>query len=181
MIPRIIGVCLFAVTLMCAVAVWAQDLDLTAAKALYREHCSKCHGLIVPDARGQLDWQAPARPGSFVARTTISTGPPDMDTRTALASARRQPDWRVAFAPPYGPPLRGIYGRPAGSVAGFSYSRAFKQALTGVVWDGDTLDLWLTNTQNRAPGSLMFYRQADSDIRRHIIAYLKTHSPATTR
>ncbi|MGQ4807805.1 hypothetical protein NKDENANG_01165 [Candidatus Entotheonellaceae bacterium PAL068K] len=181
MIPRIIGGCLFAVTLVCAVAVRAQDVGLTTAKALYREHCSKCHGLIAPDARGQVDWQTPVRPGSLVARTTVATSPPDRGTRTVLLHPSRLSDWRVAFAPPYGPPLRGIYGRPAGSVASFSYSRAFKQALSGVVWDSDTLDLWLTNTQKRAPGSLMFYRQADSGIRRHIIAYLKAHSPATTR
>ena len=83
---------------------------------------------------------------------------------------------RVVLAPPYGPPLRGIYGRPAGSVPGFNYSRAFKRALHGVVWNRDTLDRWITNSQERAPGSLMFYRQPDPEIRRQIIAYLQAHS-----
>ncbi len=83
---------------------------------------------------------------------------------------------RLAFAPPYGPPLRGVYGRPAGSVTDFSYSRAFKRALHGVVWNRETLDAWITDSQKRVPGALMFYKQPAPEIRRQIITYLKAHS-----
>jgi cytochrome c len=80
----------------------------------------------------------------------------------------------VAIAPPYGPPLRGIFGRPAGSIEGFVYSRAFKQIMHGVVWDRHTLDRWITDSQAWVPGSLMFYAQPDAEVRRKILTYLQT-------
>ena len=82
---------------------------------------------------------------------------------------------RIAVAPPYGPPLRDVYRRQAGSVPGFAYSRAFKSILQGVVWDRGTLDVWITDSQAWVPGSIMFYKQPDPDIRRKIIAYLEAH------
>jgi cytochrome c len=82
---------------------------------------------------------------------------------------------RVAIAPPYGPPLRDVYGRPAGSVAGFPYSQAFTTAMHGVVWNRATLDTWITDSQARVPGSRMFYKQPDPEIRRKIITYLEMH------
>jgi cytochrome c2 len=82
---------------------------------------------------------------------------------------------RLAVAPPYGPPLRGVYGRQAGSVPGFAYSRAFKTALQGVVWERGTLNVWITDSQAWVSGSTMFYTQPDADIRRHIITYLEAH------
>jgi cytochrome c2 len=65
-----------------------------------------------------------------------------------------------------------VVGRSAGTVQGFSYSRAFLQTLKDVVWRRDNLDRWLTNSQLWAPGSRMFYKQPDPDIRRQIITYL---------
>ena len=82
----------------------------------------------------------------------------------------------MAFAPPYGPPLRGVYGRAAGTIAGFTYSSAFKRVLHGMVWNRSALHVWLTNTQKLAPGSLMFYKQPDPEIRRLIISYLEANS-----
>jgi cytochrome c len=58
-------------------------------------------------------------------------------------------------------------------VPGFAYSRAFKKVLQGVVWDEQELDRWITDSQARVPGSLMFYAQPDPDIRRQIITYLQ--------
>ena len=84
-------------------------------------------------------------------------------------------DERIAVAPPYGPSLHGVYGRQAGSVPGFAYSRAFKNILQGVVWDRGTLDVWIMDSQAWVPGSMMFYKQLDPDIRRKIITYLEAH------
>ena len=99
---------------------------------------------------------------------------------TPLAGGRfdSQPtaeDEPLAVAPPFGPPLRGVYGRPAGSVEGFPYSHAFKNTLQGVVWNHDTLDRWITDSQAWVPGSRMFYQQPDAEIRRQIITYLEAN------
>jgi cytochrome c len=88
---------------------------------------------------------------------------------TAQASVAGE---RVAFAPPYGPPLRGVVGRPAGSVPGFAYSQAFKTILQGVVWDRNTLNVWITDSQAWVPGSMMFVKQPNAEIRQKIITYL---------
>jgi cytochrome c len=81
----------------------------------------------------------------------------------------------LAFAPPFGPNLRGIVGRQAGSVAGFDYSKAFRKALAGMTWTEGTLDWWIRDTQAWVPGTLMFYKQKDAEVRRKIVAYLKAN------
>jgi hypothetical protein len=92
-----------------------------------------------------------------------------------VAPVLPEDDKRLAVAPPYGPSLRGVYGRQAGTVPGFAYSRAFKHILQGVVWDRGTLDVWIMDSQAWVPGSMMFYKQPDPDMRRKIIAYLEAH------
>src|ERR1700761_5220286 len=41
-----------------------------------------------------------------------------------------------------GPSLLGVYGRRAGSVPGYNYSTALKNA--HIIWNGNTLDRWLS-------------------------------------
>lgn len=82
---------------------------------------------------------------------------------------------QLAFAPPFGPNLRGVVGRPAGTAKDFVYSEPFLKALTGMTWDEGTLDWWIRDTQAWVPGTVMFYRQKDPEIRRKIIAYLKAN------
>jgi cytochrome c oxidase assembly protein subunit 11 len=76
-----------------------------------------------------------------------------------------------------GPPLAGVVGRAAGSVAGYPYSAALAHA--HIVWDAQTLDRWLENPQALVPGALMPYRLPDALRRRDIIAYLNTLEPST--
>jgi cytochrome c len=82
---------------------------------------------------------------------------------------------RIAVAPPYGPNLHGIYGRPAGTIPGFVYSAAFLKSLKGMEWDDAALDVWITNPQKWVPGVYMFYKQPDPEVRRKIILYLKAN------
>jgi cytochrome c len=70
-----------------------------------------------------------------------------------------------------GPRHRGVFGRPAGSLADFDYSPALKNA--GFVWDEKTLDQWLTDPQAFRPGVRMFYSLADPKDRADVIAYLR--------
>jgi len=71
-----------------------------------------------------------------------------------------------------GPTLAGLFGRKAGTVPGFKYSKAMRAK--GVVWSEKTLDAYLTKPKAYVPGTTMIYgglrRAAD---RRDLIAYLK--------
>jgi cytochrome c len=84
-------------------------------------------------------------------------------------------DIRIAFAPPFGPNLQGVYGRAAGSVQGYEYSKTFLTTLKGMEWNDAALDVWITNSQAWVPGVYMYYKQADVEVRRKIIAYLRAN------
>jgi len=71
-----------------------------------------------------------------------------------------------------GPKHRGVVGRTAGSLPDFNYSKAVKNS--GVVWDDQTLDKWLTNPQAFIPGQRMNFKVADPADRADLIAYLRT-------
>lgn len=69
-----------------------------------------------------------------------------------------------------GPNLWGVVGRPAGSVAGFKYSKAMKAA--NITWTLEHLDAWLTDPKAMIPGSVMIYKQKDPEIRQKIIEFV---------
>jgi len=73
-----------------------------------------------------------------------------------------------------GPKHRGAFGRRAGSVADYNYSRAL--AKSNLIWTNETLDLWLINPQDLIPGQRMNVRVKDAQDRGDIIAYLRQES-----
>jgi cytochrome c len=77
-----------------------------------------------------------------------------------------------------GPPLTGVVGRKAGSVAGFAYSPGMKKlGDDGYVWTEEHIDSWIANPKALLPASTMalaFQGIPDADERANIIAYLKT-------
>jgi cytochrome c len=73
-----------------------------------------------------------------------------------------------------GPPLRGVYGRKAGSILSFKYSDALKGAQ--FAWDQNSLDKWLTNTESVVPDNDMDFHVPKSDERADIIEYLRVSS-----
>jgi cytochrome c len=70
-----------------------------------------------------------------------------------------------------GPRHRGVVGRPAGSIADYSYSKALKSS--GLTWDEATLDRWLTNPSALVPGTKMFFQLSSARDRADVIAYLE--------
>jgi cytochrome c len=71
-----------------------------------------------------------------------------------------------------GPMHRGLFGRQAGSVDGFSYSAAMKDS--GILWNETTLDAFLTAPRQLVPGTRMTYAGiADAQERADLIAWLK--------
>jgi len=71
-----------------------------------------------------------------------------------------------------GPNLYGVFGRKAGTSAGFAYSDGLKTS--AIVWDAASLDKWITNPRALIPGTKMTYiGMSDPKDRTDVIAYLK--------
>jgi cytochrome c len=75
-----------------------------------------------------------------------------------------------------GPSLHDVIGRQAGSVPGFGYSSAMKDA--GITWDEETLDRYIENPEAVVPGNNMkpYSGITDPEERAKIIAHLKAES-----
>jgi cytochrome c len=73
-----------------------------------------------------------------------------------------------------GPLHRGVVGRRAGSVPDYNYSPALKSS--GITWDEAQSDQWLVNPSAMVPGTKMFFKLDDAQMRADIIAYLKTQA-----
>lgn len=71
-----------------------------------------------------------------------------------------------------GPRHCGLFGRQAGTVAGFLYSDAMKSS--DIVWDERTLDAFLRDPMEVMPGTAMGYAGIPDDQERaDLIAWLK--------
>ena len=70
-----------------------------------------------------------------------------------------------------GPRLAGVYGRKAGSVAGFNYSAGLKNS--GITWTDATLERWLSDPDLVVKDNNMDFRVPKSEERRDLIAFLK--------
>jgi cytochrome c len=70
-----------------------------------------------------------------------------------------------------GPSLAGVFGRKAGSQAGYPYSDALKKS--GIVWDAKSLDTWLQGPIQMVPGTKMVVGVPDVQGRKAVIEYLE--------
>lgn len=72
-----------------------------------------------------------------------------------------------------GPHLVNLFGRTAGSLEGYKYSKAMKAS--GIVWDEETLTAYLRAPKKYIKGTKMAFAglKKDADIE-NIIAYLKS-------
>lgn len=165
----------------------AQQGDLAEGEQLYTSQCKICHGSVsAPQTSDAVPphWQlvrlamqhGGGHPRTDVASALTVATESAPASRAALPGANATGREQLAFAPPFGPHLRGVYGRPAGTVEGFQYSSTFMGTLKGMAWNDAALDVWITNPQAWVPGVYMFYKQPDPEIRRKIILYLKASS-----
>jgi cytochrome c len=150
--------------------------DAAPGKQLYAKECMPCHGqndaASGPFPLLALQQASGGTPSQRAAQLAVLLAPGS--SAAALESGLNDTD-RVAVALPYGPNLRGVVGRPAGKFKGFQYSKAFLSALKDVSWSESELDAWITDSQARAPDTIMFYKQKDPQVRRQIIEYLKAN------
>jgi cytochrome c len=73
----------------------------------------------------------------------------------------------------FGPSLAGVGRRRAGTLEGYVYSPALKAS--GLTWNAQTLDRWLTDPKKTVPGTKMpFNGIQDRKAREQLIAYLLT-------
>ena len=70
-----------------------------------------------------------------------------------------------------GPRLAGVYGRKAGSVAGFNYSVGLKNS--GITWTDATLERWLSDPDLVVKDNNMSIGVPKAEERRDLIAFLK--------
>ncbi|WP_374764695.1 c-type cytochrome [Yunchengibacter salinarum] len=71
-----------------------------------------------------------------------------------------------------GPSLHDLFGRKAGSVEGFRYSKAMKNA--DITWNAETISAYLENPRKYIPGNRMsFAGLRKEQDREDVIAYLK--------
>lgn len=73
-----------------------------------------------------------------------------------------------------GPAHRGVVGRTSGTLPGFAYSPALKEA--HIVWTPATLDRWLRGPPKLVPGTFMGLSVREPTDRRDIIAFLATQT-----
>lgn len=78
-----------------------------------------------------------------------------------------------------GPPLWGVYGKPAGWVDGYTYSEAHLSKADSVVWDEATLDAYLQDPKAVIPDNKMMYPVAGMKVmsdkkRKNVIEFLKS-------
>jgi cytochrome c len=73
-----------------------------------------------------------------------------------------------------GPILNGLFGRKSGSIEGFAYSDANKEAgAKGLVWTEETFAKYIEDPRAFMPGNKMaFVGVKDADDRKDLIAFL---------
>ena len=73
-----------------------------------------------------------------------------------------------------GPTLYNLLGRKAGSVEGYKYSKAMKNS--GVVWDEESLDKFLTKPRKFIPKTKMSFRGIKKkSLRDDLISFFKNN------
>lgn len=114
------------------------------------------------------DTAAPPEVATTATATTAATGErPASFAQCAVCHATEAGKNMV------GPSLAGVFGRQAGTVAGYSYSAANKDS--HMTWDEASLDAYLTAPAKAMPGTKMaFAGMPDAAKRAEVIAYLKT-------
>ncbi len=74
-----------------------------------------------------------------------------------------------------GPHLVGIFGRKAGTVEGFKYSKAMKES--GIEWSPETLAAYLKKPKKYVPGTKMVFAGLKKEKQiANLIAYLEEKS-----
>ena len=154
--------------------------DLSEGRDLYIAECKLCHGALDEQVGRDDKDLSHARIQLAMLESSLSVATDFVSIVTAGHRAGNitvsaADGSRLAFAPPFGPSLRGVVGRAAGTYPEFDYSETMKATLMGMEWTEAALNVWITNPQAWVPGVYMYYKQPDAEKRRKIILFLKAN------
>ena len=130
---------------------------------------------MTPIKIGQLALGAAAWLGGMSLAWTVSAATPAGAPTAADFSRCAGCHSTQAGQNKIGPSLAGVVGRSSGSVPGYDYSNAMKNA--HLTWDPQTLDKFLQSPGGLVHGTKMFATVPDAGTRQRVIAYLKSLSP----
>jgi len=171
-----------AVSLALTSPTFANANDVEDGEQLYVLQCEKCHGAMSGQETGFREPFDSSRRIQLAMLDSVTSSAADLVSWLIPASGTNEAQLmsmptgeHLAVALPNGPTLRGVVGRPAASVEGYSYSKAMLATLAGVVWSEEKLDRWITNSQAWVPGSFMYYKMPDPETRRKVILFLKAN------
>ena len=116
-----------------------------------------------------------AAPGAEILPALAKADPKKGEASVALCKVCHSFD--KGAPSPIGPNLYGVVGRKIASLEGFNYSPALKAKQSEGDWTFEHLDLWLTNPQAFASGTIMaFPGIPDLHTRADVIDFLRTKS-----
>ena len=116
-----------------------------------------------------------AAPGAEILPALAKADPKKGEASVALCKVCHSFD--KGAPSPIGPNLYGVVGRKIASLEGFNYSPALKAKQSEGDWTFEHLDLWLTNPQAFASGTIMaFPGLPDLHTRADVIDFLRTKS-----
>ena len=136
-------------------------------------------GDMPPRQYRALHWGAKLTPAEVAMLSTMGTGEQEETSVTLSGDAERG---KVAFekrctgchamdGDREGPRLAGVFGRKAGSVAGFDYSSGLKNS--GITWDRASLERWLRDPDLVVPDTKMDFHVPSAQERTDLIAYFQ--------
>jgi cytochrome c len=105
-------------------------------------------------------------PSRTMAAGDAAAGQSVFASRCAVCHSTKPDDNKI------GPSLAGIVGSKSGTVPGFNFSPAMKDA--NVTWDETNLDKYLANPNGFVHGTKMFVNLPSETDRQNVIAYLDT-------
>jgi cytochrome c len=153
----------------------ADNQDVVIAKIIHEAKS----GDMPPLQYRALHWEATLRPADVAALSkmgkgdageTSLSGPGDA-TRGKAAFEKRCAGCHALDGDREGPRLAGVFGRKAGSVAGFNYSAGLKNS--GITWNAATLEKWLTDPDEMVLDTKMDFHVPKAQERSDLIAYFK--------
>ena len=130
-----------------------------------------------------LHWDAKLSKADVQALSAL--GQPSGGSETALAGSGDPARGKAVFekrctgchalnADREGPRLSGVYGRKAGSIAGFAYSKGLTNS--AMTWTDATLEKWLSDPDMMIPDNNMSFSVPKAEERRDLIAFLRQQS-----
>ncbi len=137
-------------------------------------------GEMPPPQYRLLHWSAQITPAELPVLQSMQPGgvlqegttPSDGDpTRGKAVFQKRCTGCHALESSREGPPLGSVFGRKAGSVAGFDYSVGLKKS--GITWDETSLERWLSDPDMVVPDTKMDFQLPKAQERSDIIAYFK--------